>query len=103
MPWETRKGRGRYYTRSRKENGRVMREYIGLGELAEAIAILDLVEREERAQEAYLRKAEREEAAALEAALDALCGLTDAAAVYCLEAAGYHRHNRGEWRKRRER
>ncbi len=101
MPWESRKGRGRYYTRLRKENGRVVREYIGLGELAEAIATLDLMEREEREQEAYLRRAEREAAAVLETEIDALCGLADATALHYLEAAGYHRHNRGEWRKRR--
>jgi hypothetical protein len=37
MAWD----RGRYYTRSRKVNGRVDREYLGTGEAAERAARQD--------------------------------------------------------------
>jgi hypothetical protein len=61
MAWE----KGRYYTRSRRRNGRVIREYIGTGNLAVLAAQLDAVERVKRAQESEARRAHQ-------AALDAL-------------------------------
>lgn len=51
MGWETRKRGGRYYTRSRKVGGRVVREYIGTGPIAELIDEQDAAERTERAAE----------------------------------------------------
>ena len=44
MGWE----KGRYYTRSRKVKGRVVREYIGAGRIGELTAELDAIERERR-------------------------------------------------------
>ena len=44
MGWE----RGRYYTRSRKVNGRVAREYLGTGEAAQQAARQDASARQER-------------------------------------------------------
>ena len=41
MGRETRKRGGRYYTKSKRVKGRVVREYIGTGEVAEIIATLD--------------------------------------------------------------
>ena len=58
MSWEAR-GNKRYYTRSRRINGRVVREYIGAGLLAEAAATLDSAARAERQRELdHGRKAE---------------------------------------------
>jgi hypothetical protein len=48
-------------------------------------------------------KAARDELAALDAELAPLCALADALARGALLAAGYHRHHRGPWRKRRDR
>ncbi len=103
MGWETRKRGGRYYTRSKKINGRVVREYVGGGEVGAMIALLDAEDRAERlAERAAWRGRERE----LDEAEDIVQNLGDAIeahvrAVLC--AAGYHRHKNGEWRRRRER
>jgi hypothetical protein len=93
MGWE----KGRYYTRSRKVNGRVTREYLGTGEAAERAARQDALARQER----EARRAARAELAALDAPLDDLAELTDLLARAVLAAAGYRQHHRGEWRKRR--
>ena len=93
MGWD----KGRYYTRSRKVNGRVVREYLGTGEAAEQAARLDASARQGR----EARRAERDELAALDASLDDLAEETDLLARAVLAAAGYRRHHRGEWRRKR--
>jgi hypothetical protein len=97
MGWE----RG-YYYRVRRVNGRVVREYVGRGEVAELIARMDALERERRHLDALALRHEKAELATLEADIDALAETTDLAARAALLAAGYHRHHCGEWRKRRE-
>jgi hypothetical protein len=54
-PWERRERGGLYYTRSRREDGRVVREYIGGRVLGEIVALEDECERRQREEEvAYL-------------------------------------------------
>ena len=98
MGWD--KG-GRYYTRSRRENGRVVREYVGGGTIGQLAAELDAIEHEEREAERAAARAEREEISALDTPLDELDGLAELLVNAALLAAGYHQHNRGNWRKRR--
>ena len=96
MPWETRLGEGSYYTRTRRENGRVVREYIGVGERARRAAEEDEARRRQV-------EADRDAARALAEDVEKLAELTEMFATAALLAAGYHRPNRGPWRKRRVR
>jgi|SRR5215216_3844403 len=101
MAWERRERGGLYYTRSRKLDGRVVREYVGSGSVGELAAQTDALERLQCEEEAKAWKEERERMEALEAPIEELCEASEVFAQAALYAAGYHRHNRGEWRKRR--
>lgn len=102
MGWETRQRGGRYYTRSRKLGGRVVREYVGTGRVAELAAALDATERRERAAtQERLREAAARDAPAFAALADLGAVLNGLAAAFLIEA-GYRRHHRGEWRRRRD-
>ena len=101
MPWETRARGDRYYTRSRRVNGRVVREYFGCGKDAIRAAAEDAARRQAEAAVRAAEVADRATLAEVDAAmaeLDALAGRCFRAAM---EAAGYHQHDRGPWRKRR--
>jgi hypothetical protein len=97
MVWE----RG-YYYRVRKVGGRVVREYVGTGQVAELAAQLDARERARREREALATRRQKAELTALDAELKALTERADLLARAALLAAGFHRHKRGEWRRRRE-
>ncbi len=100
MGWEKRERGTRVYTRSRREGGRVVREYLGAGEVAEALAHADETIRRVRELE---RARGRAEAGRLEVLAAPARGLDEAAEVLVrahLLAAGWHRH-KGEWRKMR--
>jgi hypothetical protein len=101
-PWERRKRGGLYYTRSRKEGGRVVREYIGGGLLGEIAALDDEYERRRRQEETAFWKEEHERLDALVAPVQELCEAADVIARAALISTGYYQHNRGEWRQRRE-
>jgi len=101
-PWERRERGGFYYTRSRREDGRVVREYVGGGILGELAARVDAEERRRREEEKASQREERERLEALAAPVEELCEAAEVIACATLVASGYHRHSRGEWRKRRE-
>ena len=101
MAWENRKGRGRYYTRSRRVGGQVIREYCGTGEAGEWADAEDRQRRLKRGQERQAWERLKEELEATDGTLktiDTICRFYMRAV---LEAAGYHQHDRGEWRKKR--
>ena len=91
-----------YCYRARKVGGRVVRQYVGAGRVAELAAQVDARERDRRRREADRRRQERAELDALDDQLKALAEATDLATRAALLAAGYHQHKRGEWRRRRE-
>ena len=102
MAWEDRRRGGRYYYRSVRVGEKVRKEYVGAGEMAEALARSDGTIRRVRELE---RARERAEAERLEALAAPARELDDAAEVLVrahLLAAGYRRH-KGEWRMRRGR
>ena len=101
-PWERRERGGLYYTRSRKVGGRVIREYVGGGILGELAAQMDALERERREEQAARWKEEQQDLDALEALVNELSEASDLLIRAALLASGYHQHNRGEWRLRRE-
>src|SRR5215212_1597902 len=102
MAWEKRERGGLYYTRSRKVNGKVVREYLGTGPLAELAALMDAQERLRREEEAAAWREKRERFEELAGLVDELCEDVETVVRATLLAAGFRRHNRGQWRKRRE-
>ena len=102
MAWERRERGERYYTRSRRAEGRVVREYVGGGALGEFAARSDTEERERREAEAARGRAEVKRLEELAAPVVQLYEVAEALARAHLIATGWHRH-KGEWRRRRER
>ena len=102
MAWEAR-GSRRYYTRSKRVNGRVVREYVGAAgaAVAELAAAADAVKRADRRAALEARRAEEARWAEATAPLLELCHVADVMARAALLAAGYHRHSRCSWRRRR--
>lgn len=101
MGWETRNNRGRYYTRTKRKNGRYLREYIGTGPAAELAATLDEWRRAERRAQAEAQRADQAKWQAASGVLRQLDRLADTLVRATLLAAGYHQHDRGEWRRMR--
>lgn len=100
MSWETRSNGKRYYTRSRRIGGRIQREYVGGGTVGELAAKLDEIDRESRMLETELIRQERQQAERMDESLAYFEELADIIGRGLLIVAGYHQHNRSEWRKR---
>lgn len=103
MAWEQRRNGRKYYYRSHRRGDRVIKEYVGGGAKGEAAARADA---DRRAARAAGRQAEQQLREAYATAVEQVVALgCQASAVMELEllSAGYHRHDRGAWRKRRTR
>lgn len=101
MGWEARKKR-LYYYEARRENGRVVKQYIGTGPLAEAIAALRAMDRGRK----IMVRAARGGGPATRARKTTrrvawLLDVGERLVRAWLTAAGYHRPGRGVWRKKR--
>ena len=100
MGWEAR-GNGRYYFRYRKVDGRVTRQYLGAGAVAEVAAAADALRRADRRAAMEARRAEEASWQAALAPLLELSRVADLVARAALLAAGYHQHSRSSWRRKR--
>jgi hypothetical protein len=103
MSWEQRKGHGHYYTSAHREHGRTVREYYGTGELGQLAADVDSLAVQTRLLEREARAEERDRIAAIEDPVADFSRAVDLAITCELLVAGYHRHDRGPWRRRRGR
>ena len=102
MSWETRPSSPhRYYTRSRREGGRIVREYVGRGPHAELAAEVDQITRTWTREERELARRQREEEAEFEASIADVDEVGELLARLALVATGHYRHHGGAWRKRR--
>ena len=101
MGWETRTRGGRYYTRSRREGGRVVRKYVGCGRKGELAAAADADRRAARTAEQAVIRNERERVRAIDADLMGLHRAVDLLTRGALMAAGFERYKR-QWRPRRD-
>ena len=90
-----------YLYRSVRRGRRVTSEYVGRGIDAQLIAALEADERDWIRFDREQALSERKQVDDLERALDELVEQARDLARDALTAAGYHQHNRGEWRKRR--
>ncbi|HEY8599722.1 MAG TPA: hypothetical protein VIL85_14890 [Thermomicrobiales bacterium] len=106
MSWETRQHGTRYYTRSYRVNGRIVREYVGRGLVGELAAREDATRREARRAAQAAARAAREREREVDRQLRELVATLDRQAqvltTITLTAAGYHRPKRGVRRRRRE-
>ena len=101
MGWERRRN-GTYYYRAKKVTGRVVKQYVGARPLAELLAAHDARERAERLAAAEARRAERARLATIDGPAEVSHEAVEALLRANLVLAGYHRHQRGEWRRRQD-
>jgi hypothetical protein len=94
--------KGRWY-RSRRVGRRVCRDYLGTGADAALIAALDNVDRERREMERWKHRIARESLDEEEIEAARVSRIVQERLSAVLEASGYRRHNRGEWRRTRAR
>jgi hypothetical protein len=96
MAWE-RRGYQHFYYKSRRVNGRIIKQYYGTGHLAQLVYEQDRRQQEVREREQATRKHIKD----LDVETDTLNHTTRTLTKIYLLLAGYYQHHRGEWRKRR--
>jgi hypothetical protein len=100
MGWD-RRGNRRFYYRGQREGRRVRRIYLGNGPLAELAARADEQRRAERQERARVWRELEAGWGAADLINDRLDHASEILAEAALTRAGYHRHDRGSWRRRR--
>jgi len=100
MAWERRKRGTLYYTRTRRINGRQVREYCGCGQIGRLAAAEDEHRRLVQERQQRRRHEEQRQIEECERLLSAQATLCTRQMHIVFTAAGYHNHH-NEWRKRR--
>jgi hypothetical protein len=101
MPWEYRGAHAYFYRSRRAEGGKIVREYLGRGQAAEAAA-REIEQRRARADED--RKAElalRQSFLVDDSLAESLDATASLALTAKLQAEGFHRPNYTVWRRKR--
>ena len=101
MPWEKRARGGRYYTRSRRHQGKIIRQYLGHGEKGRKAALEDANKRANRASRIKARRHQQVEYENTLNQVRAFEAVSNQITHAMLQAAGYHAHKGSEWRKKR--
>lgn len=99
MAWEQR-GNNWYYYRKVRKGRQVVSEYIGTGEVAKLIHILDESDREEARMEQNKWKKMKEENQEVDMEIRKLNQTIRTLVMATLLVSGYHSH-KGQWRKKR--
>ncbi len=102
MGWS--RGRDRrywYYSRAKRVGGRIITQYIGGGDAGERAAAEDAQRRAQRRAERETRLAEQQRWSEAQTVSDDLSAGVDLLMQLLLILNGYHRHDGGEWRRRR--
>jgi hypothetical protein len=94
-------GTRRYYYVTERVGGKPLRRYVGKGQVGETAAAIADLRRLERVIKTRELVAEEERLRQADAPLKELCESLDVLARAALVAAGYFRHDRGNWRRRR--
>jgi len=99
MPWKRINGSS-YYYRHVKQGGKVRSLYVGSGEHADLVAKLDRLSTQDRREDAAAWRVKREAATRDDRIRATRYAAVGAVVRVALKMAGFHRHNRGEWRRR---
>ena len=102
MAWEPR-GPQTYYYRSVRRNGRVTKDYLGTGPLAEFSAAEDAARHAQRQAAAEAWRQEQAARDALNRQIDTWWDMSTVLLKATLYTEGYYQHDRGAWRKRTHR
>ena len=101
MAWETRGNGRRYYYQASRVDGRVVKRYLGKGDVAALLGQMNDLAAQRRQFKAESDRAERAALDALQQDVADACELVEQLTRVVLVLAGYHQHDRGQWRKRR--
>jgi hypothetical protein len=95
------RGNKAYFYKSVRVGGRVRCHYFGSGQDARDMAEIEVLDREVRDLDAQRRRARRQRLDARDRAQARRFNRVELLIRLVLESAGFHRHKRGQWRRRR--